>query len=90
MADEVLSGGKAELVVKYMGIKLLDQTKDICGLSPDISCPIPAGTYTHTQTVPIPSVTPPVRPLMVVVALGVAAVAASGVSVGGRGELDEV
>ncbi|KAJ5071796.1 phosphatidylglycerol/phosphatidylinositol transfer protein [Anaeramoeba ignava] len=53
--SKTITGGTAELMVYYNGIKLLDITKDICTIDPDLPCPInanPSVDLKFTETIP--------------------------------------
>ncbi|KAJ5071795.1 phosphatidylglycerol/phosphatidylinositol transfer protein [Anaeramoeba ignava] len=58
--QKTITGGTAHLTVSLNGIKLLDETKDICTIDPDeVKCPIPANpNFTLKDTVTIPSYAP--------------------------------
>ncbi|KAJ4453755.1 putative phospholipid transfer protein [Paratrimastix pyriformis] len=57
--DEAVTGGDAELLVKFFGVKLLDLKKPVCEMDPQTyPCPIAAGPWGVHQDVEIPSATP--------------------------------
>jgi KDEL-tailed cysteine endopeptidase len=56
--DKLVTAGTFELKVYLGKIKLLDQSGDLCSISPSFSCPQSPGTATLTQTFKLPSFIP--------------------------------
>ena len=59
--DEALTGGNIHAVVKFLGIKIIDQNMDLCKTMEEAKypCPIPAGPIgPYGITVTVPSAVP--------------------------------
>ncbi|KAJ4458581.1 putative phospholipid transfer protein [Paratrimastix pyriformis] len=53
-----VKSGTVDFLVKFMGVKLLNLHKDLCGQASKYKCPVPAGPFSLNETISVPKVTP--------------------------------
>eukprot|EP01137_Pigoraptor_chileana_P025666 Opistho-2@95459 len=56
--DESVTGGSVEIVIKYLGISIVNEKKDLCTLDSAHPCPFAQGVFSLTEGATIPSIAP--------------------------------
>jgi hypothetical protein len=56
--DETITAGKVSINIKWGAITVVSKTLDLCTISPQYHCPVPAGPFSVAQSADIPGSAP--------------------------------